>query len=149
MAKLTATQEAFLKQLFGPCSGNLKTASKAVIGSEDYSQLMTDELLTAIKSRADSELILSVPKAVYIMQKLLDPEDGSFFASDKLHKIAGDILDRAGLSRQERPTHNSTTIGIVMLPNKALLPVPPKQLESVPILEGVDGVQTISAPEGN
>lgn len=149
MAKLTATQEVFVKNLFGPANGNLKTAAQAAIGSEDYSQLMTDDLLQYIKSRADNELVLNVPKAIYIMQKMLDETDGSYFVNDKLHKVAADILDRAGISRQERPQHQTTAIGVIFLPNKAALPTPPQQevitLENkLPIDLVQDGIQTTS-----
>lgn len=130
MTKLTATQTEFLRQLFGPCSGNLKQASKAAIGSEDYSVLMTDEVLEAIKRRADNELVLNVPKAVFIMQKMLDEPESMVFL-EKLHKVAADILDRAGLAKQERPNSGAMQVGIVMLPTKAALPEPPIQLEGI------------------
>lgn len=143
MAKLTATQEAFLKQLFGPCNGDLKKASKASIGSEDYSTLMSDELIDAIKKRADNEIAMSSVKATYILQKILSGEEDIIF-SDKLAKVAQDILDRSGLSRQERPQHNSMTIGVVMLPNKAVLPTPPITIDSAPLPPALEqyGIQT-------
>lgn len=125
MAKLSATQETFLKCLFGPANGNLKAAAKATFGTEEYQDILTDELLDAIKKRADNQLTLNVPKAVFIMQKILD-EPESFMFMDKLHKVAADILDRAGLSKKERGGNNTSVIGIVMLPNKMQLPEPPQ-----------------------
>lgn len=123
VARITPTQQEFLKILFGKAAGNLKTAAKEILGTEDYSDLLTDELLNAIKRRADSELTMNVPKAIFIMQKMLD-EPESMLYMDKLHKVAADILDRAGVSKQERPSNNTMTVGIVMLPNKIPLTEP-------------------------
>lgn len=122
--RLSPTQTAFLNNLFGVCNGNLKQAAKLTTGSDEYSGLLTDELTFAIKKRADTELALNVPKAVYIISKMLDDPEGAPFM-DKLHKVAADILDRAGLSKQERAGNNMLTVGVVMLPSKAALPEPP------------------------
>lgn len=130
MSKLTEVQQKFLKQLFGPSMGNAKDASKTVIGTEDYSSLMTDELTIAIRKRADSELALNVPKAVFIISKIMDdPESHPFM--DKLHRVAADVLDRAGLSKQERVGNNMITVGVVMMPSKSIMPEPPT-LENTP-----------------
>lgn len=121
---LSVPQLAFVNALYGPARGNLKEAAKIATGAEEYIQLMDDVLLDAIKKRADNELTLSVPKALYVMTTALDKPEDAFFI-DKLHKIAADILDRAGVSKQERPSQSTQMIGIVMLPAKAALPAPP------------------------
>lgn len=123
-ARLSPTQLDFLRHLFGKANGNLALAAKEAIGTEDYSQLLTDELLDAIKKRADDELVLNIPKAVFIMSKMLSEPEGMLY-SDKLHKVAADVLDRAGLSKRERPSSGNVTVGIVLLPNKQMLPEPP------------------------
>jgi hypothetical protein len=138
VSKLTATQEEFLKQLFGPCTGNLKAAAKAVTGSEDYSELMDDALLSALKRRADNEIVLSSAKATFILQRILEnPEDVLFFKD--VAKVASDILDRAGISRQERTSGGSTIVGLVYLPPKISLPEPPPEevvmIEHTPLPE--------------
>jgi hypothetical protein len=124
MQKLTETQHEFVKALFGPAAnGNLNSAAKE-IGIDDYTMLMTQELIEAIKKRADMELVMNVPKAVHVMSKILNnPEEIGFM--DKLHKVAADVLDRAGISKQERPQAAGTNIGLVFLPDKKLLPEPP------------------------
>lgn len=129
--KLSAVQKLFLKTLFGKAQGDLKKAS-AELGFDDYSQLMTDEFIDAIKKRADNELMLSVPRAIYIINKMITDEDGGMFVSDKLHKVCADVLDRAGLSRRERASSGSTTIGLVFLPSKNALPEPPT-IENQPV----------------
>lgn len=121
---LTAPQLAFVNALYGPARGNLKAAAKIATGTEEYIQLLDETLLDAIKKRADNELTLSVPKALYVMTTALDNPEDAFYI-DKLHKIAADILDRAGVSKQERPTTSTQMIGIVMLPSKNVLPPPP------------------------
>lgn len=131
--KLAATQQAFLNALFGPARGKLKEAAKIATGQEDYSQFLTDDLLAAIKKRADGELTLAVPKALFMMTSALEDPENSMFI-DKLHKIAADILDRAGVSKQERPVSSQTMIGIVMLPNKMELPPPPSAPE-LPVID--------------
>lgn len=142
MAKLTQTQHEFVKALFGAALGNLKTAAK-MVGVDDYSVLMTEELTEAIKKRADTELVMNVPKAVQMMNKILNDPDSVPYM-DKLHKVAADILDRAGLAKQERPNSGGATIGLVFLPDKKSLPEPPEdeevELISAPILE--NGIQT-------
>lgn len=121
MAKLTTTQLDFIKHLFGKANGDMKKASFLAIENEDYSGLLTDELLDEIKRRADQELILNVPKAIFIMNKMLsEPESMPFL--EKLHKVSADILDRAGLSKRERPSSSNMTVGVILLPNKAKLP---------------------------
>ena len=139
--QLSPTQTEFLKNLFGVASGNLKQAAKLTINSEDYSSLLTDELTSAIKKRADAELAASVPRAVNVIQQMLnDPESVMFM--DKLHKIAADVLDRAGLSRQERAGNNMMTVGVVLIPNKASLPEPP----TIEIEKKMSGPVLLTAP---
>lgn len=124
MAKITELQQEFIKQLYGACAGDMKKAAAAV-GVEDYSMLMTDEVIEAIKKRADNELVFNVPKAVSVMSKILDnPESVLYF--DKLHKVAADVLDRAGLSKVDRSVQGSTAIGLVFLPDLKPTPEPPE-----------------------
>jgi len=115
-ARLSPVQQEFLKQLFGPCLGNVRKAAEAVCGTDDYTQFMTEEMSEAIKKRADQELVFNVPKAVATMQKILDDPDNTPYM-DKLHKVAADILDRAGLSKVDRNVKGSTQIGLVLLPS--------------------------------
>lgn len=138
MAKLTATQESFLKALFGSCAGNLKAAAKEATGSEDYTSFIDENLLQALKRRADQEVVLSSAKAAFILQRIMDnPEDLLFFKD--VAKVASDILDRSGISRQERMAGGGSVIGLVMMPMKAILPDPPSQealtIESTPLPE--------------
>lgn len=124
MSKLSTIQQKFLSELFGAALGNAKLAAKNALGSEDYSSILTPELISEIKQRADKELALQTPKAVFIISKMLDdPENAPFM--DKLHKVAADVLDRAGISKQERAGSSMLTVGVVMLPSKAVLPEPP------------------------
>lgn len=121
---LSPTQNKFLSALFGSHIGNAKSASKDILGTEDYSSLMTDELISEIKKRGDKEIAMSVPRAIHVISRLLeDPESAAF--ADKLHKIAADVLDRAGISKQERTSSSQVAIGIVLLPSKVNLPEPP------------------------
>lgn len=128
MAKLTSLQQEFIKALFGPAMGNLKAAAKAC-GLDDYSDLMTDELSEEIKKRADKELVMNVARATYVINQMLNEAEGGVFFSEKLHKVATDILDRAGISKQERPHHAGVTVGLVFLPNKNILPEPPEPIK--------------------
>lgn len=134
--KLSALQHEFLKQLFSVAQGNMPTAAKAV-GLDDYGILLDDAMVEAIKTRADKELAGNIPRAVYVINKMLEDDGSGMFVSDKLHKVATDILDRAGLSKQERPQTGSQQMGLIFLPNKIPLPEPPKQLESEMVPDGI------------
>lgn len=123
--KLTPIQTEFINILFGKAMGSVKVACE-ICGIEDYLTILTDGLIEAIRTKADQALALSVPRAVHVIQKMLDTEEGSVFVSEKLHKVAIDVLDRVGLSKKERPSSGGTTIGLVFLPNKMPLPEPPK-----------------------
>lgn len=123
-SKLSPTQLAFVNELYGSSMGDFKQAAKKVIGSEDYHSLMTDDLLAEIKRRGDAQLTMNVPKAIHVISQMLENPAETLFL-DKLHKIAADILDRAGISKQERPQHSTMQIGIVLLPTKTVLPEPP------------------------
>lgn len=123
-SKLSPTQLAFVNELYGSSMGNLKEAAKKVTGSEDYNSLMTDDLIAEIKRRGDMQIAMSVPKAIHVISQMLENPSETLFL-DKLHKIAGDLLDRAGLSKSERPQHSTMQIGIVLLPTKVALPEPP------------------------
>lgn len=142
MSKLTPTQLSFIRNLFGKANGDMKEAMRLTCDSEDYAQLLTDELLDAIKKRADDELVLNIPKAIFIMNKMLSEPDSVPFL-EKLHRVAADVLDRAGLSKRERPTSGTMTVGIVMLPNKIALPEPPKH-ETIEQLPNTD-IKSLSA----
>lgn len=125
MARLSALQEDFLKELFGVHAGDIKKAAAAV-GVSDYSTLMTDEMTNAIRTRADNELIFNAAKAVYTMSKILEnPEGVPYF--DKLHKVAADVLDRAGLGKVDRSVKGATAIGLVFLPDLKPVPQPPEE----------------------
>lgn len=134
--KLSPTQAAFLKALFGEAQGNMKLACKEVTGSEDYQLLLTEELIDAIKRRSDQELQLNSARAVFILGKIMDDPESVLYA-DKVAKVATEVLDRAGLSKRERAGNNQTVVGVVFLPNKTPLPEPP-------MLETIQ--QTIEAP---
>lgn len=124
-SKLTDLQQKFLKNLFGAALGDTTLACE-MTGIADYQDLMTDDLIEEIRTRADQNLSMNVPKAVFLIQKMLaNSEDGSMFVSEKLHKVATDLLDRVGLSKKERPNSGGTTLGLVFLPAKASLPLPP------------------------
>lgn len=125
-AKLSALQQDFLKQLFSVAQGNMPAAAKAV-GLDDYSIILDDAMVDAIKSRADKELSVNIPRAIFVINKMLQDDGTGMFVSDKLHKVATDILDRAGLSKQERPQSGSQQMGLIFLPNKIPLPEPPQQ----------------------
>lgn len=130
--KLSPIQQAFLKQLFGPSMGRLKDASKAILGHEDYSDLLTQDFLDAIKYRGDQEINLNVPRALFVINQMLDGDPSQGFMSDKLHKVAMDVLDRSGLSKQERPSNSGATVGLVFLPAKKALQEAPDEPESEP-----------------
>jgi hypothetical protein len=121
---LTATQAKFLKALFTTARGDMKKAASSVTGSEDYHDLLTDELLDAIKIRADQELVLNSAKAVYVLSEIIS-NPGSVIDADRIARVCSDILDRAGLSKRERQGNNQTIVGVVFLPNKQPLPEPP------------------------
>jgi hypothetical protein len=123
-SKLSPTQIQFVKELYGSSMGNLKEAAKKVIGSEDYEGLLTADLIAEIKKRGDEQLAMSVPKAIYVLTNMLENPGETLFL-DKLSKIAQDLLDRAGLSKNERPQTSTLQIGIVLLPTKVALPEPP------------------------
>lgn len=135
--KLTPIQNEFVRVLFGKAMGNAKVACEEVTGSTDCSSIMTSELVEAIKLRADQELALSVPRAVHVIQQMLHGEGQDIFVSDKLHKVCTDILDRAGISKQERPSSAGTTIGLVFLPDKKMLPEPPHEALTLEHTEAV------------
>lgn len=124
VSKLSPTQLAFIKELYGNSLGNLKEASKKVLGSEDYDSLMTADLIAEIKRRGDEQLALNVPKAIHVITQMLENPGETLFL-DKLHKIAADLLDRVGLAKSERPQTSTLQIGIVLLPTKVALPEPP------------------------
>lgn len=132
--KLSPTQNLFIKELFGNCHGNVKNAAKAVLGTEDYSSLMTDDLIEAIRGRADAELALQAPKAIHTITRMLEEPENMMFM-DKLHKVCADVLDRIGVSKQERHTVGQVAIGIVLLPTKEKLPEPPT-IEHSQTIEG-------------
>lgn len=123
-AKITATQAAFLNYLFGAGCGDLNATAKA-LGYEDYSHLLTAEFIEEVKKRADQQLAMNVPRAVHVLSKML--HDGDAFVNDKLAKVAADILDRSGISKQERPSASGTTIGLVFMPDKKQLPEAPRE----------------------
>jgi hypothetical protein len=136
--KLTEDQTKFLSALFTTCMGDLKKAANEAIGTEDYSSLVDDALLSELKKKSDREIQLSAAKATFILRKVLDhPEDLVFFKD--VAKVASDILDRAGISRQERSVSHSSVLGLVFLPPKAELPPPPPEekitIDSVPLPE--------------
>ena len=133
MAKLSPTQQIFIKELFGAAMGDLSLAADKAIGTADYSSLMTDELLAEIRKRADAEILMQAPKAVYTISKILANPEGSFYI-DKLAKICGDVLDRAGISKKEQSSGSQMQIGIVFLPAKQQLPEPPA-LESIAAIQ--------------
>ena len=120
--KLTPLQQDFLTQLFGKACGNLTTAAEAV-GVEDYSILMTEELIEAIKKRADNEIALNVPRAIFTMQNMLTNPNETF-NMDKLTKLCTEFLDRAGLGKVERSGGGGLKIGLVILPDKLMLEEP-------------------------
>lgn len=128
MAKLTSTQHEFLTFLFGPALGNLTVAAE-MVGIKDYSVLMTEELTEAIKKRADAEIAMNVPRAVHMINKILTDHENVPYM-DKLHKVCADVLDRAGISKQERPNSGGAAIGLVFLPDKKALPEPPDEDEA-------------------
>jgi len=128
MAKLSQLQHEFIRQLFGASQGNVKAAAKAV-GVEDYSTLFTNELVEELKLRADREMALNIPRAVYVISKMINEEDGALFFNEKLHKVCADLLDRQGLAKQERPNSGATSIGLIFMPNKQELPPPPEAIE--------------------
>ena len=137
MAKLSPVQAEFLKQLFGPALGDLKKAAE-LAKIDDFQHILTDDLVEAIKTRADTEIALNVPKAVFrINQMLNEPETVPFI--EKLHKVCTDVLDRSGLSKAERPNASGATIGLVYLPSKKPLPEPPSEDDN-------GGLQTPSIP---
>lgn len=120
--RITPLQSEFLKQLFGASCGNLKLAAEA-IGVEDYSMLMTDELTEAIKRRADQEIAMNIPKAIFTMQNMLDNPNNTF-NMDKLTKLCTEFLDRAGLGKVERSGGGGLKIGLVILPDKLRIEEP-------------------------
>lgn len=136
--KLSDKQKSFLAELFGSCAGNSKAAAKKVIGTEDYSSLMTDDLVSEIRKRGDKEIAMNVPRAIHTISKLLEDPDSAAFAMP-LHKIAADILDRAGISKQERTQQSQVAVGIVFLPAKQELPEPPSIIDGksveIPVLK--------------
>lgn len=152
MSKLTTLQQEFLKQLFGPCSGDLKLAAKAV-EVDDYSVLMTSEMLLALRERADNEIAFNVPKAIFVMQKILhNPESTMNMAA--LTKLCSEFLDRAGLGKVERGGSGGLKIGLVILPDKT--PIKEAEYEVIDNTSGERQVQggsismlspTLQAPE--
>lgn len=121
--KLTPLQQEFLKVLFGPvCQGNLKDAANE-LGITDFDDLLTPELTSAIKSRADHEITLNVPRAIFVMRNMLDNPNSSF-NMDKVTKLCTEFLDRAGLGKVERASEGGLKIGLVILPNKIVLQEP-------------------------
>lgn len=137
MARLTPTQQQFIAALFGPAMGNLSEAAKQ-IGITDYSSLMTDELASEIKKRADNEMLWNVPKAIHTMSEMLiNPQN--VMNMDKLLKVCTEFLDRAGISKQDRAISGGGQIGLVFLPNL-------KPLEEPPDEESDQEVQVIEPP---
>lgn len=122
MAKLTPLQNDFLAALFGPAAGSLAEAAKAT-GVSDISQLMTDEFAAAIKQRADNEMLWNVPKAIHVMKNMLE-NPSQVMNMEKLLKVCTEFLDRSGLSKQERGLSGQGAIGLVFLPNKAIVQEP-------------------------
>lgn len=116
-AKLTQLQSEFLKILFGPLAqGNLTVAANE-LGITDYEALLTPELTSAIKSRADHEITLNVPRAIFVMRNMLDNPNNSI-NMEKVTKLCTEFLDRAGLGKVERMSEGGLKIGLVILPNK-------------------------------
>lgn len=119
VGRLTPLQTQFLAQLFGAACGKLDAAATA-IGVDDYSMLMTDELTEAIKKRAETEITLNIPKAIFVMQNMLHNPEQSF-NMDKVTKLCTEFLDRAGLGKVERSGGGGLKIGLVILPDKLLV----------------------------
>jgi len=134
MAKLTEIQNQFIKELFNDSLGDVKEAAKKVLGTEDYSSLLTDELIAEIQKRSEVEIALQAPKAIHTLSQMLKNPEGSFFI-DKLSKVAQDILDRAGVSKKEAKQSSQMTIGVVLLPSKTVLAEPPA-IEQGKTIEG-------------
>lgn len=143
-AKLTQLQQDFLKQLFGPAQGKLEAAAKA-LDLDDYSSLMTPELVEAIKTRADHEITLNVARAVFVMKNMLDNPNEAF-NMDKVTKLCTEFLDRAGLGRVDRNTTGGLKIGLVILPDKIRLADPDASLVLDQKVEVINGRQLV-APE--
>lgn len=141
MANLSNIQKAFLVELFGPSMGSLKTAAKVVLGTEDYSSILTDDLLAAIRKRGDAEIVAHIPKAIHTLSKMLENPEQSMYM-DKLQKIASDILDRAGIVKKEAARNDNLTIGVVLLPAKGKLPEPPTIDQS----QKIEGPVLLMAP---
>lgn len=127
--QLSAVQQQFVNKLFGAADGNLKEAATQC-GIEDYASIMTSEMIDEIKRRADQELALNVPRAVSILNKILNTPEQVPFLERQL-KCAESVLDRTGLSRQDRVQLGGQTLGLVFLPTKSLLPLPPPEEENI------------------
>lgn len=122
-ANLTQLQQQFLKILFGPLAqGNLTIAANE-LGITDYETLLTPELTSAIKSRADHEITLNVPRAIFVMRNMLD-NPNNLFNMEKVTKLCTEFLDRAGLGKVDRASEGGMKIGLVILPNKFVIAEP-------------------------
>jgi hypothetical protein len=128
---LTETQVQVIKHLFGAAMGDVKKAA-AACGVENIADILTDEFVEAIRKRGDGELSLSIPRAIYVIQQMLseDPSQATFY-SEKLHKVATDLLDRAGISKQERSSSGGMTVGLIFMPDKRPLSAPPVTIDMI------------------
>lgn len=155
--RLTPLQQEFLKALFGTCHGNLQKAAEEA-GIDDFSLIMTDELADAIRAKAEHQLALNVPQAIFTLQNILsNPDPTMHFAPiDKLTKVCTEILDRAGLGKVERSTSSGgLKIGLIILPDKQKIQdaefTEVKQVSentTLPLFETTNGMETQTQTTG-
>lgn len=115
---LTIKQKVFIKAFFSPEVG--QDFDKALIAA-GYppetlkSEVMTPDVMDAIRKESESLMALKLPNAAMMLQEVMDnPETKG--AATKL-KSAMTILDRQGLTRQERDVDDRVLpTGLVVLP---------------------------------
>lgn len=117
---LTPMQEAFLTALMSDeCKGDFRAAMNAAGYSKSYhpGKLIAD-LKDEIIERAELILAKNAPKAALAVTGILD--DPTAIGNKMRMDAAKDVLDRAGLSKQERVTINTDEKNaIFVLPAKA------------------------------
>ena len=112
---MTEQQEKFLNALFGEAQGNFREAMNiAGYAQTEYPARLIRSLKAEIIERAEYMLAANAPKAVLSMSGILD--DPSALGNKDRLAAAKEILDRAGIVKNEKVEHKTNGAAIVFLP---------------------------------
>lgn len=115
--ELTDQQQAFLDALFGSCMGDINGALKEAGYKPTSKYTVMQSLREEIIERAEMLIAAHAPKATLRMLGILD--DPTALGSKQIQDTAKEILDRAGIVKQDKVSVESDgATGIFILPAK-------------------------------